>query len=650
MPDDAGRVRWAVLRYGFGLGTFALALGVLRLPTVAEGPGTAILVAFYAILLASWGGGLGPGLMVTGLFVAMAWPESMPAWRLVRLLLFVAGGAGISVLVGSLDASRRRAEGEAREREEARDRIASLNQDLRRRVAELEAVFEVVPVGIGIAEDAVCRTIRVNGEFARSLGLAPGANASLSTPEGERPGHFRVLREGREVAASELPLQLAASRGVAVRDVELDVVHDDGRVVTLLESAVPLYDERGAVRGCVGSFRDVTELKRAREELRRAKEEAEAANRAKDLFLAMLSHELRTPLTPALLSVTGLLADATLPAELRGPLEVVRRGIALEARLVDDLLDVMRAGTGKLRLERAPIDAHEAIRRAVEASAADVESAGLRLEVDLAAVESRVDGDAGRLQQVAWNLLKNSAKFTPRGGVVTLRTRNEPGGCACRTTRLVVEVADTGAGLSPADLERIFAPFAQVSEGCPRGVGGMGLGLAIARGLAEAHGGRLSAASDGPGRGSTFRLELPTIATAAEAPPRPPEAEAAEAGWPSRILLVEDDRSTARVLARLLGWHGAEVTIAHTLAEGRAAAEAGGFDVIVSDLGLPDGSGLDLLAGLPLGGPPAIALTGYGTEDDARRSRESGFAAHLTKPLDLAAVEAAIRRVVGRGA
>lgn len=538
------------------------------------------------------------------------------------------------------------------DRRGSEERIASLNRDLSRRINELQVVLDVIPMGIGIAEDPECRTIRVNGYFARALGLSPEANASLSAPEEERPTNFRVVRDGRDVPPDELPLQVAAREGVEVQDIELEVIHEDGRVVTMLESAAPLFDEHGMIRGSVGAFLDISELKRARDELWRAKEAAEAANQAKGLFLAMLSHELRTPLAPALLAISGMLEDPRLTPELREPLETARRGILLEARLVDDLLDAMRADAGKLRIDREPLDAHAVLTLAIEACAADLDASGLDLVVELTAREHQVEADPARLQQVVWNLLKNAVKFTPQGGTITLRTRNEPhpDGPEARP-RLLIEVADTGVGIEPEALARIFEPFAQERPGRPLRSGGLGLGLAISRAIVGAHGGSLSASSAGPGFGSTFAIRLDTIGTATRRSPRPVD-EIARGAWPARVLLIEDDEDTARVLTRLLTRAGSEVTAVSLLAEARERLEGGTFDLVLSDVGLPDGSGWELLRDIPPGwSTPAIALTGFGTEDDIRRCREAGFAAHLTKPVDYGRLQLVIRRVIsGRDA
>ena len=378
-------------------------------------------------------------------------------------------------------------------------------------------------------------------------------------------------------------------------------------------------------------------------EARKAREEAEAANRAKDRFLAVLSHELRTPLTPVLAEVSAMLDDPETPEGVRPILEMTRRNVELEARLIDDLLDLNRIVRGKLRLNREVVDAHRLVVEALAICRPGIEGARLQVELALGATRHHVKADAARLQQVVWNLIKNAVKFTPGGGFIAIRTRDEG-------DRLLVEVADTGVGIEAGVLSRIFGAFEQGGTTVTQRFGGLGLGLAISRSLAEAHGGRLLAASPGTNQGATFTLELPAV----DAPSR-----ADEAGRPAvvepptslgslRILLVEDNIDTLQVMARLLARKGHRVTTADGLIAALRVAKGAEFDVLISDLGLPDGSGLDLIGRLNESRPapiPGIALSGFGMDDDLRRSREAGFLEHLIKPIDFPNLEAALRRV-----
>ena len=378
-------------------------------------------------------------------------------------------------------------------------------------------------------------------------------------------------------------------------------------------------------------------------EAKTAREEAEAANRAKDHFLAVLSHELRTPLTPVLAEVSAMLDDPETPRSVRPVLEMTRRNVELEARLIDDLLDLNRIVLGKLRLSLEVVDAHRMVREALEICRGGIESANLRVTLDLAATRPHVEADAARLQQVVWNLIKNAVKFTPAGGSIAVRTRDEG-------DRLVIEVHDSGVGIESGVLSRIFDAFEQGHTSVTRRFGGLGLGLAISRSLAEAHGGQLRAASEGANRGATFTLELPAVDAPrpiAEAG-RPTVIEEASSAGSLRILLVEDNRDTLRVMARLLTRKGHRVTTADSVLDALRAAEGLEFDLLISDLGLPDGSGLDLIRQLGDVRPspiPGIALSGYGMDDDLRRTREAGYLEHLIKPIDFSNLEAAIRRV-----
>ncbi len=382
-------------------------------------------------------------------------------------------------------------------------------------------------------------------------------------------------------------------------------------------------------------------------EAQQAREEAEAANRAKDRFLAVLSHELRTPLSPVLVEVSAMLDDPSTPDSVRPLLEMTRRNVELEARLIDDLLDLNRIIQGKLRLDRKVVDAHHLILEALEICREGIEAARLSVELDLPACRHHVEADAARLQQVAWNLIKNAVKFTPPGGFIAIRTRDDAG-------KLIVEVSDTGVGIEAGVLSRIFDAFEQGDKSVTQRFGGLGLGLAIGQSLTEAHGGRLRATSPGLGQGATFTLELPTVdapTQSLDAGSPAPGTTDSEPSGPIRILLVEDNLDTLRVMERLLKRKGYVVTAADGVLAALRLAEGREFDLLISDLGLADGSGLDLIGKLvasksaPI---PGIALSGYGMDEDIRRSKEAGFLEHLIKPVDFPSLDAAIRRVAAR--
>lgn len=395
---------------------------------------------------------------------------------------------------------------------------------------------------------------------------------------------------------------------------------------------VPVIGVDGTVEAVAGTTRDVTERKEAEQQLAAAKAAAEAASRAKDDFLAALSHELRTPLNPVLLVAVEAERNPELPASVRADFAAIRRNIELEARLIDDLLDLTRITRGKLRLERQSLDAHELIRACVGFVQPDIEAHGLQLTLALDAADHWVEADHVRLQQVFWNVLRNAVKFSLAGGDVLVRTAN-------RDNLLLVEISDTGIGIAAADLPKIFEAFQQ--GGTSSAFGGLGLGLAITRALVEQHGGRIVAESAGRGLGATFRFEFPLAKL-----PAPQTASGGEnAGGTAspkqaslRILLVEDHEDTRETLSRLLVRRGHQVSPAGTIRAARALAASGDFDFVISDLGLPDGEGTQLLAFFADSArkPVSIAMTGFGMEEDIRRTLAAGFVAHMTKPINMA--------------
>jgi CheY-like chemotaxis protein/two-component sensor histidine kinase len=359
-----------------------------------------------------------------------------------------------------------------------------------------------------------------------------------------------------------------------------------------------------------------------------------------------LSHELRTPLNPVLMTVTSMAHDRRLPDEFREDIDVLKRNVELEARLIDDLLDLTRIARGKLELHHEAIDMHMLLRHAIEACCeSDIRRKKLRLVADMHADRHHVWGDSARLTQVFWNLIKNAVKFTPEGGSITLRTEDGPDG------DLLLSVTDSGIGIEPDAAERIFDAFEQGNRGITRRYGGLGLGLAICKGIVEAHGGTLTAESPGKDRGTTFRVEFMTMPDTVGEPRVSREAVAPSApSSPSSltILVVEDEPATLRLMARLLRGLGHQVTTADTVAGALEAERGQDFRLIISDIGLADGSGLELMRRITArrGAVPAIALTGYGMEDDIQRSRAAGFTTHMTKPIDFTKLEAMIRQVV----
>ncbi|HEV3106105.1 MAG TPA: ATP-binding protein, partial [Trinickia sp.] len=369
-----------------------------------------------------------------------------------------------------------------------------------------------------------------------------------------------------------------------------------------------------------------------------ARQTAEEANRAKDRFLAMLSHELRTPLTPVLAGTRVLELMPDLSEAAQTSVKMIRRNIELEARLIDDLLDLTRVSNGKLRLSLETVDVHEAIDGVLDLFRSEFQLKQLDVTIEKFAERHHVLADRARLQQMLWNLVRNSAKFTPDGGHIYVRTRNV-------RAQIEISIEDTGIGIAPEQIGKLFDAFEQGSQGMTQQFGGLGLGLAITKALTDAHGGTVSAESPGPHCGATFRIALP-VAAAPAGELVVATAAAASADERLAILLVEDHADTAEVMAHLMRGMGHDVTVATCVADALAATQCASFDLIVSDVGLPDGTGIEFIGTLRERGVqvPAVALTGFGTDDDVRRCLEAGFTAHLTKPVNFSQLEEQIRR------
>ena len=376
--------------------------------------------------------------------------------------------------------------------------------------------------------------------------------------------------------------------------------------------------------------------------LEASEEDACSANRAKDQFLGVLSHELRSPLTPVLAVVSYLAKQPSkLPGDLRNEIEMIRRNIELEARLIDDLLDITRISNGKLELALEVTDAHLAIRDAFDICAQDIRTKGLAVAWELEATEHWVMADPVRLQQVCWNILNNAVKFTPSGGSIVVRSGNDADG------NFALEVEDTGIGIEPEALDHIFDAFEQGQRSITREFGGLGLGLAISKSLVDSQGGRLEASSAGKNAGTTFKLRLKTVTEGRCAPAIHPDSLRQECKL--RILVVDDHDDTRRVLANLLRAKGHEVLTAMNIASAFETLGRESFDVLLSDIGLPDGTGYDLMERAKVLQPLiGIALSGFGTAEDIARATESGFAHHLIKPVNFDQLEAALARVTSK--
>ena len=555
-----------------------------------------------------------------------------------------------------------------------------------------EKILANMPVGIALVDPAGERFLHVNSAFVEvvhSLGHLP------------READVRTATFADVAVATREALARVLHFGVPFQAIEQRTATAAGPVRFLTTNLLRLQDNQQRTIGVLCLIEDATAAVNLRQELINA-------NTAKDQFLAQLSHELRNPLSPVITMVAELEVFAEALPAAREPLEIIRRNVELEARLIDDLLDVTRISSGKLQLSTQTVDVHRTVTLALEICQREIEDKDLRLDLELRARDHFAVADPARLQQVFWNLLKNAVKFTSAGRRITVRTSNfsatpptaarnpaathvifaktsmatdKPATAANGTSEptgpvgfLRIEVTDEGIGIEPQHLRRIFNAFDQGQSSITQRFGGLGLGLAISKAMVEAHGGSLSVSSEGANKGATFTVDLHTCPAPAEegaanlggdpaatladtavpASPAPAHgtrnggARVTAPGGGQRVLLVDDHEDTCLGMQRLLNRRGYRVTVAHSVAEGLAKAEKEErFDLLISDLGLPDGSGCDLMNTLRTrGGPPGIALSGYGMESDIDKTREAGFSEHLIKPVAIDRLEEAMRRLL----
>ena len=480
---------------------------------------------------------------------------------------------------------------------------------------------------LGQLIDGEVALLRGSIELRKSQGFGGAMNESPNRQEAE----------ARESIRSQVAMMLA--REQAQLDAALGAGIRSFRARALLFLALFVLN-MGVL---VWSYRRIVKEARARQaaliDARAAKAELEEAGRAKDQFLASLSHELRTPLTPVLAMISAWQGEGLVPKNLQADVQLMRRNVELEARLIDDLLDLTRIAKGKLPLNREVADVHELIQAAAKVCEAGIREKGISVLLELEAARHHANVDPARVEQVLWNVLKNATKFTPENGSIRITTRNP------ELDKVAIAIRDSGIGMSKATLVRVFEPFEQGDMDVMRRFGGLGLGMAISKALVECQNGTIAARSDGPGKGSEFTITLatadaPVIATAS-APS--PSARPSRDNRRLRILLVEDHPDTADVLGRVLRSRGHEVKVCDSVAAAASAVQTGELDLLLSDIGLPDGTGLDLIRQIRLRHKiPAIALTGYGMDDDIARCKDAGFDGHLTKPVSFEKLDAII--------
>ncbi len=510
------------------------------------------------------------------------------------------------------------------------DAIDDLSPDeLRQRRHSLPALLERAPVPIAIAHDPECRYISGNRAAAALLHLPADVNFSLTPPPGTTPP-YRIQRNGIDIPAAELPMQYAIAHRTRVSN-EIEIVRSDGSVVYVQNDVEPLFDTHGDVYGCVSVIVDVTDRKLSELTLR-------DADRRKDEFLATLSHELRNPLAPIRTALEVMRLARDNPELVERARATMERQLLHLVRITDDLLDIARVTQNKVELRREQLDVRAVIQSAIESTRALIESRRHALVLDLPQHPVRVEADFTRVAQIFANLLNNAAKYTDTGGMIRVSASIEG-------TRAVVAVTDNGIGIAPEDLARVFDMFTQVHSHRDRTLGGMGIGLTLARRLVELHGGTITAASTGPGHGSTFIVRLP-LASAAEG-----DDEARRgvepAARPCRILIAEDNPDAAEMLRLMLDFKGHDVRVAPDGAQ--AVALAGTFDPQIAflDIGMPHMDGYEAARSIrQMKGSRVVlvALTGWGQDEDKRLSRDAGFDHHLTKPPDPEVLEALIAR------
>ena len=463
---------------------------------------------------------------------------------------------------------------------------------------------------------------------------------------------FRIVNE-RTRQPVDSPVQRVLAEGVVVGLANHTVlIAKDGMERPIDDSGAPIRNRNGRIVGVVLVFRDISARKRAeaerhnvaaeRERLleseRAARSEAERASRVKDEFVAMVSHELRTPLN-AILGWTHLMSQSRDDRDIlvRG-LDVIVRNTRVQAQLISDLLDVSRIVSGKLRLTIEKVDMKPLVESAIETVQQSAEAKHVSITKQIE-VTNAIAGDPSRIQQIIWNLLSNAVKFTPEGGSVVVGLRQ-------RKFDVELTVSDTGVGIRPEFLPHIFERFEQGNPSITRRFGGLGLGLAIARHLVDLHGGTIDAQSEGEGKGARFTVVLPTGAAVemtngtTHSGPDAAAAAGADALQGMRILIVEDEKDTLDFVSRFLVSRGAEVVAARSAAQALALVPTARMNVLISDIGLPDVDGYELLREIrrldasAAGGVPAIALTAYARAEDRLLAFRAGYQAHVAKPVD----------------
>jgi signal transduction histidine kinase/CheY-like chemotaxis protein len=503
---------------------------------------------------------------------------------------------------------------------------------IEREVVFNEKILANMPSGIAFVHPKSRRFLQANDAFvhmAQRFGdLPPGGDVTEATYEDVK------------IAPTEA-IQKVLSFGTPFQLIEQPLKDKAGMTHFLDINLLRLQGPQETIQGVLYLVEDKTRDVKLRQELI-------GANAAKDQFLALLSHELRNPLSPVIAMVGELEQTISDSPPVHEALEVIRRNVELEARLIDDLLDVTRIAKGKLQLSFETVCVHQILQRAYEICREDIAAKHLEAEFHLRAAHTYVEGDPARLQQVFWNLIKNSVKFTPEKGRITIETANPS------PEEIEVRIADTGMGIEPERVDKIFNAFEQGQTSITRRFGGLGLGLTISKALIDAHGGRIRVDSAGKDQGSTFSLKLKTVpdpvkrdGDGARKGRRAAAEKEAGASRHRRVLIVDDHHDTCTGMKRMLERRGYEITVAYSAEQAVEKVRTQDFDLLISDIGLPDRSGYELMRELRTSKAlPGIAVSGFGTEQDVIEARAAGFSEHLTKPINLERLEEAIHSLL----
>ena len=647
------------------------------------------LLFVVSITLSAWFGGLRPGLVATVCASLVGWFgvldhqwsfHLLTAGDALNLILFAGVGVCISVVCERmLDASARaRTEAEVRRlnvelerRVDDRTReLRSSEQEAARRSAKLGAILGSVVDALVIA-DGEGKLVDMNAAWLALYGYESAEQARRAADEWE------VLDlDGEPLTPERRPLARVLA-GERFNDLEVQHRHrETGREMVVACSGAPVADPAGDVVRAILVVRDVSDRRRSIAALRASEEAAqrslaqlevvlserdallaseraaraefERANRMKDEFLAVLSHELRTPLN-AIVGWAGLLRrPARTPEQIDKGLEVIDRNARVQVQLISDLLDVSRIVVGKLHIDLAPIDVAVVVESAVDGARAAASAKRIELHASVSAVDALVHGDSTRLQQIVGNLLSNAIKFTPPGGRVGV-------GVARAGSHVEIAVRDTGQGIAPEFLPRVFDRFRQADASITRQHGGLGLGLAIVKHLVTLHGGDVRVESPGVGLGATFTVSLPCEGDTAPLGTTAPISHEGTQLHGVRVLVVDDEHDARELVQRVLEHDAATVETASSAEEALALLQRRAPDVIVSDIGMPGMDGYALIRRVRsldekgVVDVPAIALTAFAREEDRALALASGYQAHMAKPVDPGELVATVARWAARG-